>query len=80
MTHIGTLCDRKRDSLNRDGTQKPISILKKITKVIFPGTDERGGCKKALPEDLETRRRNEAAGTGQGVQEGVESHGPRCIE
>jgi hypothetical protein len=63
VMHIETACEPKLDTLNRLATESAKTILKNMTKVIFPGTDERGGCRNVPPEKLETPgRRNKAAG------------------
>ena len=54
-----------------------------MTKVIFAGSDEWGGCGNAHPDVAEGpdgEKKPAATSAAQGIQEGVESHGPRCLE
>jgi hypothetical protein len=54
-----------------------------MTKVILAGSDEVGGCEQTHPEDAAANGISIKAphdGQAHGIQEGVDSHGPRCFE
>ena len=82
MTQIETADGRKRDSLNQAATGRLRKVLKNMTKVISPSPPMKGVDAKRPFESFRSPEvgRQERAGQGQSIQEGVESHGPRCIE
>jgi hypothetical protein len=51
-----------------------------MTKVIFAGTDERGGCRKPIQKMRGAPETTTGTDAMEGIQEGVNFYGPRCFE
>ena len=58
---IEAVSEPKLDSLNQAATEDAKAILKIMTKVIFGGTDEMGGCRSASPKVLEALKEESGA-------------------